>query len=117
MISLETNLVSKEIIVKRVPPISELRAPARDDFAIPVEAVLADAAQVLRILFVAIDIHEAVALLVAVEPTQDVGEGPGAVAQQLHAVADRLAAGDEVVAQVGDAVVVVDAVVGGELVE
>lgn len=68
-------------------------------------------------LLIPVDIDEAVTLLVAIEPAQDVGERPGAVTNQLNPVLQRLLTGNDMALEVGDAIGIVHAVIRLQLVK
>ena len=59
---------------------------------IPGEAVLFDASQILFVRFVPVHVNKAVTFLIAVEPAEKIRKRPAAIADQINAIGDRLAA-------------------------
>ena len=92
-------------------------AIAGNHISIPIKAVFRYPAQVFFTGLVTVNVYKAIALLITIQPAQNISKRPRAVTQQLHAIADRLLAGLEVALQVGNAVGVVNGVIGVQRVE
>src|SRR5699024_1572844 len=92
---------------------AQVRAVGGDDLLVPVEAVLALAGQIAGAVVELVDVDEAVALgHLAGAGGYQVEAAPGGVAHQVHAVLDGRGHLGDVLAQVVDAVAVVDLAVG-----
>ena len=89
--------------------LAQLSAVALADLLVPEEGVLAVALHLLEVELVAVHVDEAVALGDALVRGDEVKGAPGAVAHKVDAVGYGQLAGLDVLAQVIDAVVVVDA--------
>ena len=98
--------------------VGEVFAVCRDDLLVPVEALFAAAGQGAAAVVVLVHIDEAVALVHLAGGGRDqVDAAPGGVAHQVDAVLfHRLFHLGDVLLEVGDAVVVLDAAVGFHLV-
>ncbi len=95
----------------------QIRAVRGDHPLIPAETLLAVARQILQIVLVAIDVDKAVALADALMRADQIDSRPRTITEDLHAVADRQLQLCQVVAEVGDAVVIMHLVVGSQFIK
>jgi hypothetical protein len=63
---------------------------------IPIKALFPDASKISSVGFIPINVNKAVSFLVAIEPAQQIGKRPAAIANEIDAIIDSLSALREV---------------------